>query len=851
MGEVYRATDVNLKRGVALKVLPSSVAADGDRLARFQREAEVLAALNHPHIAQIYGLERTESATALVLELVDGPTLADRIRQGPIPVDEALAMGAQIVDALQAAHEQGIIHRDLKPANMKIKADGTLKVLDFGLAKGLAPARRVAPGSSEAPTLTTPPLSPAMTQAGVIVGTPAYMAPEVILDGHADRRADVFALGVVFYEMLAGRNPFIARSAMATFDQVLHHVPDPLERIDPRIPAELGDLVRRMIEKEPSKRCPSIADVGRDLARIRARAAVVDASRPRTTRTALAAVLLALAVGGGFLMWPSATGPGRRPADTTAMPQTMHLAVLPFVEANGTGGREFFTQGLTAAVNERLSQLTISRPIQVSAAGDVRARAVRTPADARQQLGATLAVTGSLVFADNRVDATCVLIDTRTGQPLRTETASVAASDPLALQDRVVDIVVRAIGLDLTTDERRAMAAHDTAQPGAYDFYLQARGYLLNFDRIENLDNAIAVFRRALEADRRYALAYAGLGEAYWRKHELTGSSTWVEPARGACEGALGLDSNLAEPHACLGMVLAGTGEYERAASEYAEALSREPTNDVLYLGLAMAYEQLGRRDDAERAYRRGIELRPHYWAGYNLLGAYYYRAGRLDDALKMFQRVTELVPDGFRGYSSLGAVHFMKDQTSEAIAAFEKSLAIRPNYAAASNLGTLLYFIGEFQRSADSFRQALTLEKGSYQVWGNLAAALDRTGPAADAKAAHQQARLLVQERISVNPRDAGLHVALAEQLAALGAQADARASLARAIALKPADAHTLLRIATFFEERLHQRTEALSWLEQALARGQTWREIDNEPLLRELRQDPRFVALKSRHTS
>src|SRR3954469_10530307 len=202
MGEVYRATDTNLKRAVALKVLPAIVSADMDRLARFQREAEVLASLNHPHIGAIYGLERSGSMTALVMEFVEGPTLADRIAQGALPLDEAIAVAKQIAEALEVAHDQGIVHRDLKPANVKVRADGTVKVLDFGLAKTLAPAGAAAlPASTDTPTIT----SPAMTHAGVILGTAAYMSPEQAAGKPAGKQADVWAFGVVLFEMLAGR----------------------------------------------------------------------------------------------------------------------------------------------------------------------------------------------------------------------------------------------------------------------------------------------------------------------------------------------------------------------------------------------------------------------------------------------------------------------------------------------------------------------------------------------------------------------------------------------------------------------------------------------------------------------
>jgi len=222
MGEVYKAIDSNLKRSVAIKVLPASLAGDAERLARFQREAEVLAALNHPNIAAIYGLERSGDTTALVMELVEGPTLADRIAQGAIQIDEALPIAKQIAEALEAAHEQGIIHRDLKPANIKVRSDGTVKVLDFGLAKVMAPAPGSSPNLSQSPTITTP----AMTQAGMILGTAAYMSPEQAKGRQADRRSDLWAFGAVLYEMLTGKRAFAGEDTVDVLSRVLQREPE-------------------------------------------------------------------------------------------------------------------------------------------------------------------------------------------------------------------------------------------------------------------------------------------------------------------------------------------------------------------------------------------------------------------------------------------------------------------------------------------------------------------------------------------------------------------------------------------------------------------------------------------------
>jgi eukaryotic-like serine/threonine-protein kinase len=254
MGEVYRATDTSLKRAVAIKVLPDTVASDAARLARFQREAEVLAALNHSNIAAIYGLERTDTTTALVLELVEGPTLADRIRQGPIPLDEALGIARQIAEALEAAHDQGIIHRDLKPSNIKVRPDGTVKVLDFGLAKALEHAPDSG-DASQSPTIT----SPAMTRAGVILGTAAYMSPEQAKGRAADKRSDVWAFGCVLYEMLTGKRAYEGEGVGDTLGLILTHEPD-WAKLPANIPSSIRTLLRRCLERDRKRRLADIAD---------------------------------------------------------------------------------------------------------------------------------------------------------------------------------------------------------------------------------------------------------------------------------------------------------------------------------------------------------------------------------------------------------------------------------------------------------------------------------------------------------------------------------------------------------------------------------------------------------------
>ena len=256
MGQVYQATDTNLDRQVAIKVLPDAFASDADRLARFEREAKVLASLNHPNIGAIYGLEKSGDTRALVLELVEGPTLADRIAQGPIPIDEALPIAKQIAEALEAAHEQGVIHRDLKPANVKVKGDGTVKVLDFGLAKAFQPdASDVS--ASMSPTIS---LTAAATQMGMVIGTAAYMAPEQAKGKTVDKRTDVWAFGAVLYEMLTGQKPFAGKDVSDTLAAVLRIDAD-FDALPDTTPPRLRQVLKACLQKEPRDRIRDIGDV--------------------------------------------------------------------------------------------------------------------------------------------------------------------------------------------------------------------------------------------------------------------------------------------------------------------------------------------------------------------------------------------------------------------------------------------------------------------------------------------------------------------------------------------------------------------------------------------------------------
>lgn len=839
MGEVYRADDTKLKRPVAIKRMSVELKADEHYRQRFLKEAERASSLSDHHIAGVYDVLEENGEIFLVMEFVEGSTLRQRLRE-PLSVTEFLPVAIQCAEALVAAREKSIVHRDLKPENIMLTPRGHVKILDFGVAKRLP----VPDASSETGSLGS--------VSGTLSGTPAYMAPEVLLEKESDERADIFSLGVVFYEVLAGRHPFLAGSFMATSDRILHETPPPLTQVNPRVPEELERIVAQMLAKDPAERYSNAAELLADLRALTS--SRFPLPRPRRLRrrewwglAAALAVLLALLAA----TLPSVRQPLLRWAGRSLIPEQKNLAVMPFQAIGGGAKEQAYCDGMTETLTAKLSQLTTARALQVAPASEVRARRVADAEGARRELGANLVLEGSLHRSGDMVRINYALVDARTRRQLRADTITAKASDPFAVQDRVVEGVTRMLELELMPTERQTLAAYGTEVAGAYDFYLQGRGYLQNYDRPENIENAVSVFRKALELDPNYALAHAGLGEAYWKKYEGTKETSWVETARRACEQAVAFDAKLAAGHACLGTVFNGTGLHEKAAGEFQRALESEPTSDDAYRGLATAYERMNKLTEAEKTHRRSIQLHPGYWGGYRELARFYHRRGRYGEAEQQLLKATELAPDNADIYYSLGGVYHLMGKEEEAVRALKKSLAIRPTADAYTNLGTIFHFQGRYREAVPMMEKAAELGTSDFQVWGNLGEAYRRT-PEVVGKSpgAYRQAVRLADEQLAINPKDAETRAWLAVYQLKLGYQEAALAEIDRARRLAPKNVNILFRAAQIYE-LAGLRDRALAALRSAADSGYSMSEIRTAADLEELRKDPRYQRLVARRAA
>ena len=827
MGEIYLAQDTQLRRQVALKHVGPRYRNDQNYRRYLLNEARRASALNDSRVAGIYDVFEHDTDFFVVMEYVDGITLRKRMER-PLSVDEFLQIAIPCLQGLSAAHGKEIVHGDLKPENIMVSnRSGDIKICDFGLARRAFP-------TDESETVSTTTENFAIAP---VAGTPAYMAPEALAGKPLLASSDVFSLGVTFYEMLAGRHPFRTGNPAATAQRIIAESPPSLHEVNAEIPPGISKIVSRMLEKDPERRFKNATEV-LDALENRANDPA-EPARPRWRKSVLVVGILAC-LSAVAVFWSHLPGLGLLHAPVR------NLVVLPFESVGSTAAQRFQSDGLTETLNAALVKLSAGHGLQVLPAGEVEARHVKSIDDARKELGATLVLTGTVQYSDTLVRVNAILTDGSTKKQLRAETVTVDAANPFLLQDRIVEASVGMLGIQLVPIEQAQLQQHGTLQPGAYEYYLQGRGYLRNFDKPENLENAIQLFQNALQVDERYSLAYAGLGEALWRKYQLTSARDLVEPARTACESALSYGSTHAEAHLCLGTVYTGTGDYRKAVSEFTRTLELDPTLDIAYVNLGIAYEKLQQFSDAERIYKRAIDLRPDYWATYSALGEFYYRRARYDQAERMYRQVVQLAPDSYRGYSDLGAMYQAQHQNLEASVTLEKSLSIRPNYAAASNLGTLRFYERDYAGAARLIRQAILLDDHDYRVWGNLAGALHFAGQENESLKAYAEARRRAEERLKVNTKDPKIMMSLAEYNGSLGFSDASLALLNEALKQAPEDPGLLFRAAIVYDYHLKRREDALQSLRKAIERNFPWDEIDRSPSLSDLRNDPRFADFR-----
>lgn len=836
MGVVYQARDSDLGRFVALKFLPPQIAHSEELVARFRHEARAISALNHPHIATIYGMEDTGEAQFLVLEYLPGGTLRDALKRqrsagAPLPLAQAIAWAVEISEGLEHAHSNGIIHRDLKSSNVLLAEDGQVKLADFGLAKSCS-------DSDSGP----------VTQTGVAMGTPVYMAPEVLCGAEADERSDIFSLGVLLFEMIAGERPFHGGKDAQLYQTVWKPAP-PLSQVRADVPAALENIVARCLEKDPEARYQSAGAVVAGLRALGAESSALTETitLPASARKGhwrLAAALLALLLPAAI---PGVRHNVARWIQPNPLPAQKRVAVLPFRNVGGDPSTQVLADGLIEVVSNALTGLEqFHGALVVVPASDVRKEGARSARDAGRLLAATLAITGSVQTVGGAdVLVTLNLVDTRTVAQLRAETIRARLPDLAALQDGVVEKVARMLELSLAPEAAQEVKAGGTTVSGAYPLYLEGLAYLRRSDRPENLDLAIAAFGRAVAKDAAYALAYAGAAEAYYLRYDLLRDTAALDPATANGRRALALNERLAPVHITMGAIEAGMEDYSAAEREFQRALELDPRSADAYRALGSTYQARGRTSDAEAVYRKAAEMRPDDWGNLKQLGLFYLNTSRYPEAEHYLREVIRLTPDSAKAYSNLAVVYVRMNRRADAALMLAKSLAIEPNANASNTLGYLYFYEGQFAEAAEQFERAVKLVPTDSRFRGNLADAY-RWSPTLAAKApgTYRKAIELIETEIAIRPNDAELHSRLAMYWAAVGNRGAAEAEIGRSLKLQPRDGTVQFRAGLVWEQA-GQRDRALRALGAAVRAGYAMDEVRNAPPLAALREDPRFSRL------
>jgi serine/threonine-protein kinase len=835
MGEVWRARDTRLGREVALKVLPEEFVDDPERIARFQREAQLLATFNHPNIAAIHSFETVDGVRLLVMEMVPGDTVKQLLADGPLPLSRALAIARQVAEALDAAHGKGILHRDLKPANVKVTPEGKVKLLDFGLAKAFAPP----PGAtdlSETPTLDTD-----ATRQGVILGTASYMSPEQARGKPLDWKSDVWSYGCLLFEMLSGRRAFQGESPSDTLVAILDKSPDwgalPLET-----PPRILDLIQGCLTKSREERTPDLAHARQVIdAVLEVRTAFAPPTGPsariRRFPRAYAAAGSVLAVALAALLYFTLRG-----RDTKALPATKILAILPATDLTGRPDGRQLCDGVTFSLGVKLQNvpgLSITRPSDPSMLKETDpARWVRdTGANllvqpALRQMGETRQLSFSMALA---------------GSPIQIASGEVTgpAAEHFRLEDELVRKLTAALSIHLAERDRvPATATPSIASGAAQTDYLVALGYLERYDDPAQVRKAIDLLTQIPNGDDS-ALVQAALGRAYLIAYGGSKDVGMAGLAKNAAERSFSLDPDLPEAQVTLGEILAATGSPGKAVAVTRKALEKRPESPEALSALAYALERTGNIAEAEKAYLRVTELRPTAWVGFNKLGGFYFVRNEYERAADAYRKAISLNPDVAPVRSNLGAILVRLGRFDEALAEFRRSLAIKPTATAHSNVGTCLYLLGRYAEAAGSFEKAVALAPKNFRWSVYLGDALTfAPGREADARKAYAAALALGRDELRVDPSNQRTRVIVARCLARLGEEKQAWSETRMVVASTPDNSDILLPAAGN-AAILGHRAEAIRWLETAVAEGLATGEIESNPDFSGLKGNPAFQAL------
>ena len=707
MGEVYLAHDSRLSRSVALKVLPADLASDPLRMRRFIQEAKTTSALNHPNLLTIYEIGQEESIQFIAAEYVDGETLRTKLSGVPLPFSEVLRIGTQVAEALAAAHEAGIVHRDIKPENIMLRRrDQIVKVLDFGLAKLTEQSAQRKLTESGASTSTM-----IQTEANVIVGTGKYMSPEQARGLHVDTRTDVWSLGVVLYEMVAGYPPFVGETGSDLIVSILDREPARLPEREPPIPLELQRIMRKALSKDREKRYQSVKDLAVDLESLRLElqlsaehqrltssaslersavaesiqtspSAAIDTAAEPTVKVPTANVITAKnfkwIIAGVAAIILAFVALAYFYTRRTSQPAIDSIAVLPFVNVGVDPNMEYLSDGITESIIDSISRLPNLAVIARSSVFRYKGRDIDPQAVGRE-LGVRAVLTGRITQRGDNLSISAELVDASNNHRIWGERYERRPSDILVVQSTIAKDISENLRSKLTGEEQRRVTRHYTENAEAYQAYLKGR-YHWNKRTGADLNKSIDYYNQAIAIDPSYALAYSGLADCYLVLPEYTNIPIQdaYPKSKGAALKALEIDDTLAEAHAALGGVKVDyEWDFVGAENELKRAIELNPNYATAHHWYAQYLSSMGRHEEALSEIKRAQELDPLSLIINAVVGDTYIKARRYDEAIAQLRKTIDMDQNFIRSYQYLGNAYVEKGMYLEAIGAFQTAATL------------------------------------------------------------------------------------------------------------------------------------------------------------------------------
>ncbi len=815
MGTVVLAEDMRLGRHVALKTVSGAQAGTSGGRAQLLDEARAAAAISHPSIAAVHDVVDHDGDIAIVFEFVEGETLAARLAKGPLAEDQAIQIAIQLADALGVAHGHGVLHRDLKPSNVMLAPGGVVKILDFGIAR-FRPVGAVASGAGGDEGF---------------MGTPGYVAPEQWVGKPADERSDLYALGVVLFEMITGKRPFPEREPFTLARAAIERIARRMSTLAPHVSPGLDRLVARLLAADPALRPPRARVVADELRGLLAPPALPPR---RTASWLLVAAVLGVAAVGGAVAW--SLQPVRLDVRNPV------IAVLPLTNATGSDANDYVAAGVADSLVTSLASLPTVTTLSRSMVAESRGR-LSTPGAVARDLGATFVVDGSVQRAGDQLRLSLSLLwpDGRVAWADATEGQ---ARDVFAMQARLASALGSALSVQMSAADQTRLETPPTSNANALDAYWRGRALLERRDRPGNLQLAEVAFNEALRLDARFVDAHAALGETYWELYNMTRDQQWVERAGTASATAVALAPDVAAVRLALGITLTNSGRNAEAVQELQRALAIRANDDEArrYLGKALA--GLGRIDEAVAEWRKALTVRPNNWQVLSDMGRTLFEARRFPEAEAAYRQLIAQRPDNVIGYQGLGSVFHRQNRRTEALEFYERAMAITPAGQVLSNMGTMYHQQGDYPKAVDAYRRAIAVRPNSAMTHRNLGDALMRIGRRDDALASYQRAVALAEQARQVNPADPQNLASLALFLAKAGDGATARRHVAEAARLSPDDVFVWNRAAQVYAV-LGSLDEALAALARAIELKYPKAEAASVDEFEPLRSHPRYKQL------